>query len=159
MFPHSADSDFCPLPIFMSCWNTYCRLSSPNALEMDTEQLSPYPVLCGAHLHCLPSFLISAPVGGGPGQCPYFHLLFSLFRQRPPPIFLRGVLTVLLFLPCPPFLQALLVTSVSVNMFFQAGTLLFPKCSSIWLVLPVSKAASPHPWTEQSRPKIYIVTY
>lgn len=23
-FPHSADSDFCPLPIFMSCWNTYC---------------------------------------------------------------------------------------------------------------------------------------
>lgn len=61
---------------------------------MDTEQLFPYPVLCGAHLHCLPSFLVSAPVGGGPGQCPYFHLLFSLFHQSPRPIFLRDVLTV-----------------------------------------------------------------
>lgn len=87
----------------------------------------------------------------------------SFFLQRnPDPVFLRGIFTVSVS-ASSPFPQASLATSLPVNkvcfvLFSRVGTFLSPKHSSLWPVLPVGKAASPHPWMEQVRSKIYMMT-
>lgn len=113
-----------------------CLPSQPPTPEMDTKHFSPN--LC---LHHLPSFFFLACIGGCPGQGLYFHPHFS-FSPRAPIVFLRPVLnTISASFPFP---------SGRVSHFLtckfppppRAVALLSPKCSSLRLVLPVSKVVT-----------------